>query len=226
LLKASHAFYIHEFKRENNELKGIGLASPALPKSNGALMLRIGRHSGAESVTLKRYRKIEIMQGRSKTPIELDHATTFWLASPFSNPKNTTELIPFGWCSLIPLPEEDALRMKTDSFLEMKSREEKLKELKLETISAVNLELDQAKPKASLSKQPLKSPVEKLLDELELINSTDAGRIGTVMQKMENLQTLQEKAEIAAAIRDKLGLKAFKKHKRKAYLLELIEALK
>jgi hypothetical protein len=67
------------------------------------------------------------------------------------------------------------------------------------------------------------SPVEKLLKELETIKATDAGRIGTVIQKMEELETIGEKAQIAVAIRNKVSSKAFKKHKKKDYLLQLIQ---
>ena len=49
------------------------------------------------------------------------------------------------------------------------------------------------------------------------------GRIGTVIQKIDTLETDAEKGEIAKAIRDKIGPKAFKKHKRKEYLIDLID---
>ena len=64
---------------------------------------------------------------------------------------------------------------------------------------------------------------EKLIKELDLVKASDMGRIGTIIQKIETLETDSEKGEIAKAIRDKIGLKAFKKHKQKEYLLELIK---
>ena len=66
------------------------------------------------------------------------------------------------------------------------------------------------------------SPLEELIKELDLVKANDMGRIGTVIQKIDALETDAEKGAIAKAIRDKIGAKAFKKHKRKEYLLELI----
>jgi len=76
-----------------------------------------------------------------------------------------------------------------------------------------------AKTKAA----PDQSPLEKLLHELALINANDAGRIGTVIQKIEQLEAIEDRATLAAAIRDKLGPKIFKKHKRKDFLESMIQ---
>jgi CRISPR type III-B/RAMP module RAMP protein Cmr6 len=65
---------------------------------------------------------------------------------------------------------------------------------------------------------------ERLLKELELIKPSDMGRLGTIIQKIETLPTSEDKGRIAAAIREKLGPKIFKGHKRKDYLLSLIHA--
>jgi len=74
--------------------------------------------------------------------------------------------------------------------------------------------------------QDIKTPLEKLIDELGLIKANDMGRIGTIIQKIDTLETDAEKKEIAKAIRDKIGAKAFKKHKQKEYMLELIAKAK
>jgi hypothetical protein len=70
--------------------------------------------------------------------------------------------------------------------------------------------------------EPL-TKLDKLHAELELIDSNDMGRIGTVIQKIDALDLDIEKAEIGMAIKRKISKKAFKKHKRKSYLIELIE---
>lgn len=66
------------------------------------------------------------------------------------------------------------------------------------------------------------SPAEKLLEELKLIKPTDMGRIGTIIQGIEGLESVDDKAAVAVAIRDKIGPKALKKHKRRDYLESLI----
>jgi len=71
--------------------------------------------------------------------------------------------------------------------------------------------------------EAIQTPLEKLLKEMELIKATDMGRIGTVIQKIDTLETDEDKGKVAKAIRDKIGKKTFKKHKKRDYLIELIE---
>lgn len=72
-----------------------------------------------------------------------------------------------------------------------------------------------------------KSPLDKMLDTLNLINTTETGRIsGEIINNMEkNLTTDEEKTSIAKAIEDKLSPKAFKKldKKKNGYLSNLIK---
>lgn len=65
-----------------------------------AFLARIGRHSGAEEMTIEGYRQIMIMQGKGQRPKYLDHATTIWLASETSKPGSNKNLTPFGWVVL------------------------------------------------------------------------------------------------------------------------------
>jgi CRISPR-associated protein Csm5 len=62
-----------------------------------AMLLRVGRHSGAESVTLDRHRWIRIMEGRGKAHWARD-ATTIWLAADREDSR--ADLRPFGWLLL------------------------------------------------------------------------------------------------------------------------------
>ncbi|MEW5977190.1 MAG: RAMP superfamily CRISPR-associated protein [Acidobacteriota bacterium] len=62
--------------------------------SNQAFLLRAGRHSGAESVTLRGVREIRIMTGRGQSELA-SGAKTVWLAA--REPGNQQELLPFGW---------------------------------------------------------------------------------------------------------------------------------
>ena len=72
-----------------------------------------------------------------------------------------------------------------------------------------------------------KSPLNRMLDALNLINTTETGRIsGEIINNMEkNLTTNEEKIIIAKAIKDKISIKAFKKldKKKSGYLSNLIK---
>lgn len=60
-----------------------------------AMLLRVGRHSGAESVTLEKRRWIRIMGGKKRSPYWDREPTTIWLAAERENA--VADLLPFGW---------------------------------------------------------------------------------------------------------------------------------
>ena len=66
-----------------------------LLESNKAMLLRVGRHSGAEAVTLNGVRSIKIMQGKDKSPTHESQPRTLWLAADAQNPRSG--MVPFGW---------------------------------------------------------------------------------------------------------------------------------
>lgn len=68
------------------------------------MLLRVGRHSGAESVTLEGVRRIRIMQGQGQPPKEQPEALTVWLAA--SEKDQQQGLVPFGWLLLEVDPED------------------------------------------------------------------------------------------------------------------------
>ena len=72
-----------------------------------AFLLRVGRHSGAESVTLNGVRHIKIMKGKGEPPEYLDDAKTVWLAS--DERQSQRHLLPFGW--LLVEPHWDAAEL-------------------------------------------------------------------------------------------------------------------
>lgn len=108
---ACNAFYRPILERELAQLRARGflneswrqtvqslLDDPALKKrlsENRAFLLRVGRHSGAESVTLNGVRNIRIMQGKGKPPAWEPAAKTWWLAAREEDDQRG--LIPFGW---------------------------------------------------------------------------------------------------------------------------------
>ena len=60
-----------------------------------AFLLRVGRHSGAESVTVNGVRKIRIMKGKGQQPEQAAEAKTWWLAAGEKDQRS--DLLPFGW---------------------------------------------------------------------------------------------------------------------------------
>jgi len=117
LLDSSNLFYVKEKSREDRELISIGVTVPEMPEMNEVSLIRLGRHSGAESVTIERYRDIRIMLGNRKETFE-DHATTIWLASEVQKPDHNRFLSPFGWAVLSPLTRdmEEHLKAEEDTF--------------------------------------------------------------------------------------------------------------
>jgi CRISPR-associated protein Csm5 len=59
-----------------------------------AMLVRVGRHCGAESVTLDRRRWIQIRGGRGESHWARD-ATTIWLAADRED--GPSDMLPFGW---------------------------------------------------------------------------------------------------------------------------------
>lgn len=64
--------------------------------SGRLMLLRVGRHSGAESVTLDGVRSIRIMKGRGQQPDwSSEGAKTVWLAAERDDERSG--MLPFGW---------------------------------------------------------------------------------------------------------------------------------
>ena len=62
---------------------------------NEAFLLRVGRHSGAESVTLNGVRNIKIIRGKDQLPDYRPSTTTWWLAA--GDIQDRIGMLPFGW---------------------------------------------------------------------------------------------------------------------------------
>ena len=112
-LKSINRFFMSEANKESGTTKEIGAGTIVDMRINEqfkdwlgktVFLVRIGRHSGAESVTIEGNRFIKIMQGREQPSKFLDHATTIWLASETSKPNTSNGLVPFGWAVLELLP--------------------------------------------------------------------------------------------------------------------------
>ncbi len=205
LIAAAMRFYGEDLQRENGELERINIGGVHPETPSGGFLLRIGRHSGAESVTIAGHRSIRIMQGRDKTAVNLDHATTFWLAAEERKPVDKSNLRPFGWVTVDPGAAPAPVISEDDLADDLEE-------------SSTPGTPTPAPPKPPA---PEKTAVEKILDELAMIKPDEKGRLGTIIQKMETLPEDRDKAAVALAIREKLG-KEYKKHKRRDYLDALI----
>lgn len=127
LATACNDFYFPLFEQEQQELTKRGFldahwrdtvsrfmaAFQSSLKRNEAFLLRIGRHSGAEAVTLNGVRNIKIIKGKGERPDYLPQSKTVWLAA--REIQDRRHLIPFGWVlieasalgkPLAPLPDD------------------------------------------------------------------------------------------------------------------------
>lgn len=136
-----NAFYRPILLAENQLLSGRGYLDEKWRKAIETLLssvkedmergevflLRVGRHTGAESVTLNGVRRIKIIEGkgpdgknRSSTS---NSAKTLWLAA--NEKDQSTGLLPFGWVLVEVLPmdtqvaDRPALRATCDPYLKL-----------------------------------------------------------------------------------------------------------
>ncbi|RMG41432.1 MAG: type III-A CRISPR-associated RAMP protein Csm5 [Candidatus Dadabacteria bacterium] len=106
LLSGLKEFYSGEHRRENEELETAGLYPFNPPEIAGNYFLcRIGRHSGAECVTVEGHRRIKIKTGRTSS-VTSDKSTTFWLAAEERSPRDVHRLTPFGWVAVTILTDD------------------------------------------------------------------------------------------------------------------------
>ena len=97
--KALVLFFGAEKKKENRKLEAMSVPPVELSLSSNQVPLRLGRHSGAECITVAGHRQIKIMKGNGKSETK-DQATTIWLASESKNSSTNKHLRPFGWVIL------------------------------------------------------------------------------------------------------------------------------
>jgi CRISPR-associated protein Csm5 len=123
LFSALNTFYGAENSREHHELANIHV--PVLSMAKNAAPLRIGRHSGAECVTVNGHRSIKVSPPGKKPLKFKDHATTLWLAAESKRPAINRGLRPFGWVTLRPLSEDEATSLLSRArTLEQQRQEE------------------------------------------------------------------------------------------------------
>ncbi len=150
-------FYGFEKQREGREVSGIGGKPVELPANETSFPLRIGRHSGAECVTVNGHRHIKKMQGKGNPDKYLDCATTVWLAAGEKKPTTNQGLKPFGWVGFGRLADlegrqllQEAARRKDSALEAMRDRIAARKRREEEMLEKTAAEKREAKERAAL----------------------------------------------------------------------------
>ncbi|MGD9157367.1 MAG: type III-A CRISPR-associated RAMP protein Csm5 [Desulfobacteraceae bacterium] len=174
LLKSSLIFYAKEKEREKAELSNIGIQSKdrseEFRSKGNSFLIRVGRHSGAESVTIEGHRDIYIMgkKGEKKKTYK-DHATTIWLASESKKPSSENNLEPFGWVCLASMTNDLSVTFLTKEKERQEETARIAREEKLEAERQRRLERQaaEAAKKKATEEEERKKEEEKRKAELE-----------------------------------------------------------
>ncbi len=170
--------------------------------NNQGFLLRLGRHSGAEALTLSEIRSIKIMQGRKNSPTFEKEPKTWWFAADQINARQG--LLPFGWVWVDIDPEEenndlkdwlekghDHLRAwmfeKNQLQEQLRQKQQKLKAREQERfqLEEQRQQQEQAKKQAEAERKAKLSPIEREIDEfLEPIQDQD--RDTRLLQELES----------------------------------------
>ncbi len=122
LAAACNRFYRPILEREGGELRDRNFLSAAWMMTiqrvlnakqlaldaNRAFLLRVGRHSGAESVTLNGVRRIKILGAKGERPQFLEAAKTVWLAAQDIGQRS--DMLPFGWLLVEGFPASESVQ--------------------------------------------------------------------------------------------------------------------
>ena len=130
LWSSMNSFYKAEKMREDVDLTRIRARPVVIENGIDEALLRIGRHCGAESVTVEGHRDIKIIQPRGGETKYDRHATTLWLAAGDRRPREGELLEPFGWV-LLSEPEEMFRVQLEDTELEWREHFEKRAESRI-----------------------------------------------------------------------------------------------
>lgn len=213
LWTSANDFYRKEKEREAQEMFELGLQVAPLEVAAEGFPLRLGRHSGAECVTIGGHRNIKIMQAKGRPPKFLDHATTLWLAADYHqrDKPQSRNLHPMGWAALGELTQEE--------LRELSAREETWRQ---QAAASSLPESGQVLEKAPSPPQPEAPPeppgpsakLHELLARLTTVKPHDAGQVAVFLDGLAALEDQEEKTDLAQAILNHFNRKTLKKHKR------------
>ncbi len=180
IIQITNSFYIPKFEEEKdwanskNNLISSNYFQRAFPylkkaKNGNGFLIRIGRHSGAESMTLDKYRKIFIPQMKkdangnnlSRKEKYVSSPFTYWLASNV-NAVKSAEFIGWLYCEFIDDNEYKESVSNYEIFL--KKQKQKLEETEKEILNKEQ-QLFQEKEKIAIQKEQEELEKQKLLKE-------------------------------------------------------------
>ncbi len=240
IAKACNAFYTHLLIAEVDALKNRDYLDKDWDKNltqvlqsglvkrlnNGeAFLLRLGRHSGAEALTLNGVRNIRIMKGGGQPAEWSSKPKTWWLAADHTDLR--TGLLPFGWVlvEINPKQPDDALKnwlengdqgmqqwmqVQTQKQQGLKQQAEQLQAKQLAEQQAKQEQLEEQRLKDEQEKQRLASlspldqdieaflkPIQAAEHDTRLLQELEKGRWQDedAQQVAEKIKTLMEQAD-------------------------------
>lgn len=171
LFTRCNQFYLPKLNKELKLLREMGYADEAWLnqletlltdtylkrfENNQAMLLRLGRHSGAEAVTLDGIRSIKIMKGNKGKDSWEAEARTIWLSA--SDEKSKQQMTPFGWVIIEhetpnwQLPEADQQWAQKIQQQQQQQRQA-IKQKQAQVIAKQQQQLEQEKRQAEAAAQ-------------------------------------------------------------------------
>jgi CRISPR-associated protein Csm5 len=205
---ACNAFYLPQLRQELKLLKTHSYADPQWLKQveqllegdllkrlqdNQAMILRLGRHSGATAMTLEGVRSIKIMQGKDNKASYETEAKTLWLSASDNNSQQ--QLVPFGWVIVeidttqAPLWED--ANTDSDYLISIQKKQHKLKQELQQKIQQQQekerLEAEQqaAEEKQKAAEKARLASLSPLEQEIEIIIAKDSNPAMTLFNKLQ-----------------------------------------
>jgi len=114
IFESLNKYFNAKLEDERQVLKKLGVKSPIITLINqnckgrltkNMFVVRLGKHSGAEAMTIDNNRRIKIMKGRGRSEFS-DAATTLWFAAGSKKDYMLEHLWPFGW-GVLEFPDKE-----------------------------------------------------------------------------------------------------------------------
>lgn len=188
---------------------------------NQIFLLRTGRHSGAESVTLNGVRSIKIMRGKDQSPEYRSQTTTWWLAANDTDAKSG--MLPFGWLlvELQPIfepssdwPEVRAMlnRLKTEVSQQIDGKRQQIEITRqLQAQEQVRQQAVAAKAMLSVEQKAIVELREWLMVDRKTKQLKPKGRVDGTLNRLLREATswpLKERQDLAALAEEIIGQKS------------------
>lgn len=208
IAKACNTFYVEIFKRELVRFLQRGCVQVAWAEraqalldllapfivADAGMLVRVGRHSGAESVTLDGVRSIKIMKGPGKSPGYESQATTDWLAG--DQEKSEVNLMPFGWVFVdFNLPELNAAREKLHTFLKDAAKNSLAEQNQFFEKTAQRITGLQEQQQKIMEREAIKQREKMEAEQAELAKEAERAAMSPEQQAIEALKDRKAKGE-------------------------------